>query len=127
MSLESEDIGGVERRGWCVCIDAKSAKVSIDGVEDVRGKVGTEPVGTGDIRGEEWEGCCDGLRICAGMDDGGRIERASEVGGGGLPELLRWTWLCGDCAGVGGLDRGLSLGERSELMSMLPVALRESN
>ena len=50
--------GGVVRTGWCFCIDARSASVSIDCVEVVLlySGVGLVPVGTGEMRGEECEG-----------------------------------------------------------------------
>lgn len=31
--------------------------------------------GTGLIRGDEWDGCCEGLLTCAGILEGGRIDR----------------------------------------------------
>ena len=49
---------GVLRTGWWFCMEARSASVSIDWVEGalLYCGVGLEPVGTGDMRGDDCEG-----------------------------------------------------------------------
>jgi hypothetical protein len=137
--------GGVDSIGWWLCMDARSANVSIEWVEDARAFGGVEmvPDGTGDMRGEDCEVWWEGLRIWAGILEGGMIGRV-KTGFGGVfddPESDRWTCRNKDgledefelliafefkVAGAAEFERGASLGESSELMSMVRVKLNRS-